>query len=79
MEGDMSDTAFNSILTEVDNLSYEQCAALLAHLSKVFMDKKNIQKEISPIDRFFGTVDESDSDKMLEAVQECRRLEPYEW
>ena len=36
----MSDAAFNSILTEVDNLSYEQCAALLAHLSKVFMDKK---------------------------------------
>ena len=74
---DISDASFNSILTEVDNLSYEQCAALLAHLSKVFMDKKNIQKEISPIDRFFGTVDESDSDKMLEAVQDCRRIEPY--
>lgn len=74
----MSDAAFNSILTEVDNLSYEQCAALLAHLSKVFMDKKNIRKDISPIDRFFATVDESDSDKMLEAVQDCRRIEPGE-
>ena len=75
----MSDAAFNSILTEVDNLSYEQCAALFAHLSKVFMDKKNIRKNISPIDLFFATVDESDSDKMLEAVQDCRRIEPYEW
>ena len=44
----MSDAAFNSILTEVDNLSYEQCAALLAHLSKVFMDKKKYtEKHIS--------------------------------
>lgn len=41
--------------------------------------KKNIRKNISPIDRFFATVDESDSDKMLEAVQDCRRIEPYEW
>ena len=75
----MSDIAFNSILTELDNLSYDQCAALLARLSKVFMNKKNIQEEGAPIDRFFGTIDESDSNKMLTAVQDCRRIEPYEW
>ena len=28
---------------------------------------------------FFGTIDESDSNKMLTAVQDCRRIEPYEW
>lgn len=76
---DMSDIAFNSILTELDNLSYEQCVALLAQLSKVFMNKKYIPEELSPIDRFFGTIDESDSNKMLTAVQDCRRIEPYEW
>ena len=35
-EVDMSDIAFNSMLTELDNLSYEQCVALLARLSKVY-------------------------------------------
>ena len=68
---DRSDIAFNSILTELDNLSYEQCVALLAQLSKVFMNKKYIPEELSPIDRFFGTIDESDSNKMLTAVQDC--------
>ena len=75
----MPDIAFNSMLTELDNLSYDQCVALLARLSKVFMNKKNIQEEGAPIDRFFGTIDESDSNKMLTAVQDCRRIEPYEW
>ena len=32
----MSDIAFNSMLTELDNLSYEQCVTLLARLSKVY-------------------------------------------
>jgi len=31
------------------------------------------------VDRFFGTIDESDSKKMMEAIQDCRRIEPYEW
>ena len=31
------------------------------------------------VDRFFGMIDESDSNKMLTAVQDCRRIEPYEW
>ena len=69
-EVNMSDIAFNSMLTELDNLSYDQCVALLARLSKVFMNKKNIQEEGAPIDRFFGTIDESDSNKMLTAVQD---------
>ena len=43
------------------------------------MNKKNIQEEGSPIDRFFGTIDESESNKMLTAVQDCRRIDPYEW
>ena len=70
-EVNMSDIAFNSMLPELDNLSYDQCVALLARLSKVFMNKKNIQEEGAPIDRFFGTIDESDSNKMLTAVQDC--------
>ena len=43
------------------------------------MNKKNIQEEGSPIDRFFSTIDESESNKMLTAVQDCRRIELYEW
>ena len=43
------------------------------------MNKKYIPEELSPIDRFFGTIDESDSNKMLTAVHDCRRIEPYEW
>ena len=57
------------MLTEIDNLSYEQCVALLARLSQVFMNKKNMHEDVSPIDRFFGTIDESDSNKMMKAVQ----------
>ena len=50
-------------------MSYEQCVALLARLSQVFMNKKNMHEDVSPIDRFFGTIDESDSNKMMKAVQ----------
>ena len=32
------------------------------------MNKKYIPEELSPIDRFFGTIDESESNKMLETV-----------
>ena len=35
------------------------------------MNKKNIQEKGSPIDRFFGTIDESERNKMLTAVQDC--------
>lgn len=36
----MSDAAFDSMLTEVDNFSFDQCVMLLARLSQVF-EKKN--------------------------------------
>ena len=74
----MSDVAFNAMMTEVDAFSYDQCVALLARLSQVFK-RKTRENEGSPIDRFFGTVSEEDSEKMLEAVKECRRIEPNEW
>ena len=57
---------------------FKLCSTV-AFLRKVFMNKKYIPEELSPIDRFFGTIDESDSNKMLTAVQDCRRIEPYEW
>jgi len=75
----MSDTTFNTLLTEVDNFSYEQCATLYARLSEIFTEKKLIQQAPSPIDLFLGVIDENDRNKMLTAVQECRKTEPNEW
>ena len=37
----MSDAAFNSIMTEVDNFSFDQCVLLLSRLSQVFTKKQN--------------------------------------
>ena len=42
----MSDVAFNSILTEVDNFSFEQCVLLLSRLSQVFTKKQNEAKTV---------------------------------
>ena len=76
----MSEAAFNAMMTEVDGFSYDQCVALLARLSQVFKGKKReAVADESPIDRFFGTVSGEDSERMLEAVKECRRIEPDEW
>ena len=77
----MSDAAFNSMIAEVDDFSYEQCVILLSRLTQVFSRKKSetVEKKVSPIDQFFGSVDDEDSEKMLEAVQDCRRIEPNEW
>ena len=36
----MSDAAFNSMMTEVDNFSFEQCVLLLSRLSQVFTRKQ---------------------------------------
>ena len=69
----MSETAFNTMMSEVDDFSYEQCVMLLSRLTQVFRKKNNEVKENSPIDHFFGSVSGEDSDKMLEAVQECRK------
>ena len=66
----MSNTTFNTLLSEVDNFSYEQCTALLARLSKVFINKNPLHQSLSPIECFFGTVDKDDSDKMLATVEE---------
>ncbi len=44
----MSDTTFNSMLTEVDNFSFDQCILLLSKLTQVFAKKqkeKSIQKK----------------------------------
>lgn len=76
----MSDFAFNRIMTEVDFFSYDQCVSLLSKLTQVFQSKKKEAVEnVSPIDKFFGVIDESDSEKMLSAVEDCRRIEPNEW
>ncbi len=77
----MSDLAFNSMMTEMDSFTYEQCVLLLSRLTQIFSKKKNetAAKEISPIDQYFGSVNEEDSDKVIEAVMDCRRIEPNEW
>lgn len=77
----MSDAVFNTMLTEMDSFSYEQCVALLSKLSQIFKTKKQetMVAKTSPIDKFFGTISEEDSEKMLQAVQDCRRIEPNEW
>lgn len=70
----MSDMAFNTMLSDVDSFSYDQCIMLLSRLTQVFKARKRetTESEMSPIDRFFGTVSDEDSEKMLQAVQECR-------
>jgi hypothetical protein len=77
----MSDSAFNTMMTEMDSFTYDQCVLLLSRLTQIFSKKKGEteNKEISPIDKYFGSVSEEDSDKMLEAVMDCRRIEPNEW
>ncbi len=77
----MSDAVFNTIISEVESFSYEQCVILLSKLSQVFQNKKmNMGEEKkSPIDTFFGTVDDDNSEKMMDAVMDCRRIEPNEW
>ena len=67
------------MLSDIDSFSYDQCVALLSKLTQIFKVKKPVEVEISPIDRFFGTVSDEDSEKMLSAVQDCRRIEPNEW
>ena len=73
----MSDAAFNSMISEVETFSYEQCVLLLARLTEVFRNKRteSAVTEVSPIDKFFGSVGDEDSEKMLAAVQDCRRIE----
>ena len=69
----MSDTTFDYVLNEVDSFSYDQCVILLSKLTDAFSKKGNdvVVHENSPIDKFFGSVDEEDSEKMLTAVQDC--------
>lgn len=76
----MSDAVFNTMINEVDSFSYEQCVILLSRLSQAFQNKQKLMEEKkSPIDIFFGSVDAEDGEKMLDAVMECRRIEPNEW
>ncbi|MBQ9623911.1 MAG: hypothetical protein IJP61_01110 [Treponema sp.] len=39
--------------------------------------KKNASRE--HLKKFFGTISEEEANEMLEAVKECRRIEPNEW
>lgn len=77
----MSDSVFNTMISEVDSFSYEQCVILLSKLSQIFQNKqqKVMGENNSPIDTFFGSVEGEDSEKMLTAVKDCRRIEPDEW
>ncbi len=77
----MSDAMFDTMLSELDSFSYDQCVTLLSRLSQVFKTKKqeSMATNHSPIDEFFGTIDDEESEKMLQAVQDCRKIEPNEW
>ena len=45
------------------------------------LSKKNAKKNASRehLKKFFGTISEEEANEMLEAVKECRRIEPNEW
>lgn len=40
----MSGMAFNAMMNEVDNFSYDQCVELLSRLSSVFKGKKHFSE-----------------------------------
>lgn len=48
----MSDAAFDSMMNEVDNFSFDQCIMLLSRLSQVFSKKKN--ETITPKKSMYG-------------------------
>ena len=77
----MSDAMFNTMISELDSFSNEQCVVLLSRLSRVFQ-KRHVdatETKKSPIDKFFGTVGQEESEKMLDAVSDCRRVDFNEW
>ena len=48
----MSDAAFDSMMNEVDNFSFDQCIMLLSRLSQVFSKKKN--ETVTPKKSMYG-------------------------
>ena len=48
----MSDAAFDSMMNEVDNFSFDQCIMLLSRLSQVFSKKKN--ETVAPKKSMYG-------------------------
>ena len=48
----MSDAAFDSMMNEVDNFSFDQCIMLLSCLSQVFSKKKN--ETVAPKKSMYG-------------------------
>ena len=48
----MSDAAFDSMMNEVDNFSFDQCIMLLSRLSQVFSKKKN--EAVTPKKSMYG-------------------------
>ena len=48
----MSDAAFDSMMNEVDNFSFDQCIILLSRLSQVFSKKKN--ETVAPKKSMYG-------------------------
>ena len=48
----MSDAAFDTMMNEVDNFSFDQCIMLLSRLSQVFSKKKN--ETVTPKKSMYG-------------------------
>lgn len=48
----MSDAAFDSMMNEVDNFSFDQCIMLLSRLSQVFSKKK--YETVTPKKSMYG-------------------------
>ena len=48
----MSDAAFDSMLTQVDDFSFEQCVLLLSRLSQIFAQKQ--KESASPKKSMYG-------------------------
>lgn len=77
----MKTTTFNSIVSQVDTFSYDQCLALLGKITQSMkkLRPEARQKNASPIEQFAGLVNDADSKLMMDAVQECRKVDWNEW
>ncbi|MEE0886066.1 MAG: hypothetical protein UIB61_04110 [Treponema sp.] len=73
----MKTAAFNSIVAQVDTFSYDQCLALLGKITQSLkkLSPEAGRKNISPIEQFAGLVNDADSKLMMDAVQECRKVD----
>lgn len=45
----------------------------------LFILSKKENNKTNPLDEFCGVINDEDAAVMMSAIDDCRRLEPYEW